>query len=68
MMRYRVLVIGLILGQVLFKLLTFAVGLLLCSALGLLIVQQFWLAVMMLTVALLVYEGGYWLLVGRWVR
>jgi hypothetical protein len=66
-MRYQALMILFMIGQLLFKGLTFAVGVLLMSAAGLLIVQHYWLAMLVLTLAVLLYEGGYWLLVGRWI-
>jgi hypothetical protein len=67
-MQYRLLVMGLLIGQLLWRCLLFPVGLLVWSAVGLLMVQQYGLALLVLTLALLVYEGGYWLLVGRWGR
>jgi hypothetical protein len=68
MIRYRAMVVGFMVGLVLFRVLTVGVGLCLLSVTGLLMVQQYWLAMLVLVVGLLVYEGGYWLLVGKWGR
>jgi hypothetical protein len=62
------MVFGFLVGLVLFRVLTFGVGLCLLSVAGLLMVQQYWLAMLVLALTLLLYEGGYWLLVGKWGR
>jgi hypothetical protein len=65
MVRYRLLVIGLIVGRLVWGALTLVVGALLLSMVGLLISQHYGHAVLVGLMALVV---GYWLLVGRWLR
>ena len=66
--RYYALVTGFMMGQLLFKALALIVGGLLMSMAGLLIVQQYWLAMVVGTCAACAYEGGHWLFVARWAR
>jgi hypothetical protein len=66
--QYYAIVSGLIMAHLLFKAVSVVVGLLVLSAVGLLIGQHYWHAMLMLTVAVLFYDGAYWLLVGRWRR
>jgi hypothetical protein len=68
LLRYRALVILCFIGLCLYRLLLLGVGALLLSAVGLLISQQYWLALLIGLLAGGLYEGGYWLLVGRWMR
>jgi hypothetical protein len=68
MVRYRLLVIGLVIGRLVWAALTFVVGALLLSMVGLIISQHYGHAVVVGLVALVVGEVGYWLLVGRWLR
>ena len=68
MVRYRLLVFGLIVGYAVFKLLTLVVALFLFSTVGLLLMGSYGHALLVIVVGILIYEGAYWLLVGRWAR
>jgi hypothetical protein len=66
--QYRLLVVTFMFFGVLYRVLCLPVGVLALSAGGLLIVQQYWLAVLTLTVAWAYYELIHWLLIARWLR
>jgi hypothetical protein len=68
MIRYHAIAVGLLVGLLLFRVLAVGLGLCVLSVTGLLLVQQYWLAMLVLILGLLVYEGGYWVLVGQWRR
>jgi hypothetical protein len=68
MVRYRLLVLGLIVGYVVFKLLALVAAWFFFSAAGLLMMGFYGHALLVLIVGIVVYEGSYWLLVGRWAR
>jgi hypothetical protein len=68
LIRYRLLVVTFMVFGVLYRVLCLPVGALVLSAAGLLIGQQYWLAMLVLTIAFLYYELIYWVLIGRWMR
>lgn len=66
-LRFHLLVCLFIVLQMLFLPLLILVGAMALSAVGLLITQHYGQAFFVVVLALVFYEAGYWLLIGKWV-